>query len=327
MEFFSKVFAADTSASYLLNTACFSVEVTPLDIGNYLSTVEVAEIAPLTLALVNNRSCIVARSGDAQTQPAARRYSISYVVDGEIMIAHNMGTSALKRGQFILMDNNHPRKMFVYKSVSLLLVCMLHEWLQRYVPVPEDVLSQVMTDPNAESGGSLFSPLLFLWESLKKGELDEFSGNIGEQVMNDIAAVYARHGTVRTRSRHTLRLAMRVRQYIEANYGDSGLSSESIAAEFKISSRYLRSLFEGGERLTQYIQRRRIEESARLLASPQHRLSSITDIAYVCGFNSSTHFARCFRSQFNETARDFRQRHLHMQEGSEPRDVQRKGMR
>lgn len=318
MQFFSKVFAADTCASYLLNTACFSVEVTPLDTDNYLSTVEVAELAPLTLALVNNRSCIVARPGDVPTQPPGRRYSISYVVDGEIMISHNMGTASLKRGQFILMDNNHPRKMFVYKSVSLLLVCMPHEWLQRYIPLPEDALSQVMTDPAAESGGSLFTPLLFLWESLKNGELDEFSGNIGEQVMSDIAAVYARQGTVRPRSRHTLRLAMRIRQYIEANYGNSALSSESIAVEFKISSRYLRSLFEGGERLTQYIQRRRIEECARLLASPQHRLSSITDIAYVCGFNSSTHFARCFRAQFNETARDFRQRHLHMQKDNGP---------
>lgn len=318
MQFFSKVFAAETSASYLLNTACFSVEVTPLDTGNYLSTVEVAELAPLTLALVNNRSCVVSRQGDGVTHPDARRYSISYVLDGEIMIAHNMGTSALKRGQFILMDNNHPRKMFVYKSVSLLLVCMSHASLLRYIPVPEDVLAQVMTDPNSGSGSSLFTPLLFLWESLKKGELEEFSINICEQVMDDIGAVYAQHGTVRPRSRHTLRLAMRIRQYIEANYGDSTLSSESIAAEFKISSRYLRSLFEGGERLTQFIQRRRIEESARLLASPQHSYSSITDIAYVCGFNSSTHFARCFRSQFNETARDFRQRHLHMQKGSAP---------
>jgi AraC family transcriptional activator of tynA and feaB len=316
MEFFSKVFAAENSASYLLSTACFSVEVNPLDKENYVAAVDVAELGPLSLALVHNRSCIVVRKGEESLHPDARRYSIAYVVDGEIMIAHNLGTAALKRGQFILMDNSHPRKMFIYKSVRLLLVCVPHALLQRHIPVPEEVLGQVMTDSLRGGASSLFAPLLSLWEPLKKGELEEFSTSIGDEILNDIGAVYAREGTARQRSRHALRLAMRVRQYIEANYGDATLSSEAIASEFKISSRYLRSLFQGGERLSQFIQRRRIEESARLLASPQHGFSSITDIAYLCGFNSSTHFARCFRSQFNETAREFRQRHLKMQKNN-----------
>jgi AraC-like DNA-binding protein len=212
------------------------------------------------------------------------------------------------------MDNNQPRKMFVYKSVRLLLVCVAHELLQRFIPAPEEVLAQVMTDPSGEGGQSLFASLLALWEPLTKGELADFSPGIGEQVLQDIGTVFASQGIARSRSRHALRLSLRVRQYIEANFGDSSLTSEAIASEFKISSRYLRSLFQGGERLTQHIQRRRIEESARLLTSPQHRFASITDIAYKCGFNSSTHFARCFRSQFHETARDFRQRHLQMQQ-------------
>ncbi len=42
MEFFSKVFVAENSASYLLSTACFSVEVNPLDKDNYVAAVDVA---------------------------------------------------------------------------------------------------------------------------------------------------------------------------------------------------------------------------------------------------------------------------------------------
>ena len=69
-------------------------------------------------------------------------------------------------------------------------------------------------------------------------------------------------------------------------------------------------LFAGGERLPLYIQRRRIEESAHLLADGPHLAASITEIAYLCGFKNSAHFSRCFRSHFHETARDFRRRHL-----------------
>lgn len=313
MQFFSNVFSTETNSSYSLSTACFSVEVNPLDRDNYLSSVEVAELGALTVALVHNHSCVAVRKGEEASSPAATRFSIVHVAEGEMMIAHHHGTTTLKSGQFFLLDNSRPRKMFVYKSVKLLLVCVQRTLLQRYVPVPEDVLAQVMAASRGEGEASIFAPLLSMWNHLKQGELEEFSGSIGEELLKDIGLVFAQGTTVRQRSRHAQRLAMRVREHIEANLGDSSLSAESIATEFRISSRYLRSLFQGGERLTQYIQRRRIEESARLLASPPHRAASITDIAYLCGFNSSTHFARCFRSQFEETAREFRQRHLSMQ--------------
>lgn len=318
MQFFSKVFSTETNSSYSLSTACFSVEVNPLDRDNYMSAVEVAELGALTVALVHNHSCIAIRKAEEAPSAAATRFSIMYVADGEMMIAHHHGTTTLKSGQFFLLDNTHERKMFVYKSVKLLLVCVQRSLLQRYIPVPEDVLAQVMPASRGDSEASIFAPLLALWSHLKQGELEEFSESISEELLKDISSVFAQNDSLRQRSRHTLRLTMRVREHIEANLGDSSLSSESIASQFRISSRYLRSLFQGGERLTQYIQRRRIEESARLLASPQHRASSITDIAYRCGFNSSTHFARCFRSQFEETAREFRHRHLSMQGDEAP---------
>lgn len=312
MQFFSKVFSAETSSSYSLNTACFSVDINPLDKGNYFSAVEVAELGLMTLALVQNRSAIVVRKGEVASSQAQRRYSISYVAEGEMMISHQHGTTAMKQGQFVLMDNSHTRKMFIYKSVKLLLVCVPQLVLQRYLPNIEEVLGQVMVDHASGSKASPFFSLLALWEHLKQGDLEEFSTNIGDEVLNDIAAVFVQHSARRTRSRHALQLISRIRQYIEANLADPALTAESISAEFKVSSRYLRLLFQDSERVSQYIQRRRIEESARLLCSPQHRLCSITDIAYQCGFNSSTHFARCFKAHFNESARVFRQRHLQM---------------
>lgn len=312
MQFFSKIFSAETSSSYALNTACFNVDVNPLDKGNYFSAVEVAELGLLTLALVQNRSAIVVRKGELTESQAQRRYSISYVVDGEILISHQHGTTAMRQGQFVLMDNSHARKMFVYKSVKLLLVCVPQMVLQRYLPNTEEVLGQVMMDQPVAGKQSPFLAMLSLWEHLKQGDLEEFSTTIGEEVLNDMAAVFVQHSARRSRSRHALQLIARIRQHIESKLADPDLTAEAIAAEFKVSSRYLRSLFQDSERLSQYIQRRRIEESARLLSSPQHQHSSITDIAYQCGFNSSTHFARCFKAHFNESARVFRQRHLQM---------------
>lgn len=323
MQFFSRIFSAETSASYCLNTGCFNVEVSPMVSESYRSTVDVAELGSLTLGLVHNRSSVVIRKCDESENPNAKRYSIMYVVEGELMVSSDQGTIPLKKGQCVLLDNSYSRKMFVYKSVTLLLICVSRSVLHRYIPRPEELLNHIIQEPKNQNGQSLFSPLLSLWEPLKSGDLDEFSTSIGENLLQDIAHAYSGYSALHNKSRNALRLMTRVKNHVDANLGNADINSNSIAAEFKISSRYLRSLFQGGEKLSHYIQRRRIEESAKLLASPQHRATSITEIAYQCGFNSSTHFSRCFRSHFNETARDFRHRHLQMEVDTQGRPTKK----
>ncbi|WP_073955207.1 AraC family transcriptional regulator [Thalassospira sp. TSL5-1] len=46
-------------------------------------------------------------------------------------------------------------------------------------------------------------------------------------------------------------------------------------------------------------------EQARILLGRDHQ--SITDIAYFCGFSSSSHFGSCFRARFGQTPQQFRQ--------------------
>ena len=174
------------------------------------------------------------------------------------------------------------------------------------------MLNQVINEPLNEHGRPIFSPILYLWEHLKQGQLQEFSTSIGDEFLKDISTAYARFNAAGLRSKHTQRLFCRIKNYIEQNLQNPQLTAEVVASEFNISPRYLRSLFQGGEKLTHYIQRRRIENSAELLISPQHHGTSITEIAYLCGFNSSTNFCRTFRSIFKETASEFRHRHLNM---------------
>ena len=317
MHLFSKVFSAQTSSSYTLNTACFNVDITPMDKENYYSTVDVAELGNLTLGLVHNRSSVVCRKHDECGNPESKRFTIAYAVNGELTLSLARGAMALKKGEFVLIDNSEPRKMFVYNSVTLLLICVTQAVLQKYITDPEGASGQILQEPVSENGTPLFAPLLSLWEHLKSGELEDFYTSIGEELLQEVGVAFAKCGTLRNRSRHHQRLVQRIRKYIESNLGDCDLSIESVAAEFQISSRYLRSLFQDSEKLSSYILRRRIEESAKLLTSPLFHSSSITEIAHLCGFNSSSHFARCFRAHYKESARDFRQRHLRM-EGAAP---------
>ncbi|THF57797.1 helix-turn-helix domain-containing protein [Ollibium composti] len=103
-------------------------------------------------------------------------------------------------------------------------------------------------------------------------------------------------------------LRERIVAYIDANLGRSTLSAEDIARHMGCSRRYLHRAFEGEDMtLERLIWDRRLERSREDLLSPDRRGASISEIAFACGFNSSAHFSRAFKSKFGTAPRDLRE--------------------
>jgi AraC family transcriptional regulator len=89
--------------------------------------------------------------------------------------------------------------------------------------------------------------------------------------------------------------------YIDRNIsGNLELASVAQAAGF--SSYHFHRIFSAmvGENLQDYITRLRLEKAANLLE--KSRMISITEIAYTCGFSSSSAFSRTFKKYFGITA-------------------------
>ena len=80
-----------------------------------------------------------------------------------------------------------------------------------------------------------------------------------------------------------------------------------ISDELDISVRYLHWLFkQTDETVTQFLTRKRIELSQLLLVSSSKSAFNITEIAFMCGFNDSTHFSRRFKQQVGISPSAFR---------------------
>src|SRR5690606_10928541 len=255
---------------------------------------------------------VVKRRNDASAANIALRYSLLVAIDGDMMISHHLGMSELKSGEFILMDNLHPRTLFVYNQVSLLIISIPEQVLQRYIPMPQDVEAQkmVIASENGAVKLSLFEQVLSLWEPIKKGLLREFAPVISDNLLSSLALVYSRHFMLeRTRS---ARRIIQVRQMIEEQLNNPELTVELLAKNLGISSRYLRGLFASSEKLSHYILRRRLEESANQLGNALHQNVSITSIAFQCGFNNAAHFSRAFKKHFALTPREYRRLNLHV---------------
>ncbi len=97
----------------------------------------------------------------------------------------------------------------------------------------------------------------------------------------------------------------RVLDYIDSHLGEE-LSLEKLAEIAHFSPYHFHRLFSGmmGETLNRYIQRLRIERAAaKLVSNPK---SSITDVAFDCGFSGSAAFARVFKEFFGVSASEWR---------------------
>ena len=77
------------------------------------------------------------------------------------------------------------------------------------------------------------------------------------------------------------------------------LASDEIAHRLGVSVRLLQKVFaERGETVMSRLWDERVSRAARLMSAPEATDRSITDIAFACGFNDSSHFGRVFAARF-----------------------------
>jgi AraC-like DNA-binding protein len=102
-------------------------------------------------------------------------------------------------------------------------------------------------------------------------------------------------------SSHTDKLFTRVRRIIKNRFTDPDIGPCEVAAEARISLRYLQKLFTSrGATCSHYIQSLRLDYAAQLVRrrASLKTFQPLSEIAYTCGFGDYTHFARAFRRRF-----------------------------
>ena len=102
-------------------------------------------------------------------------------------------------------------------------------------------------------------------------------------------------------SRQTNKLFLRICGLIKDRFGDPDFGPQEVAAEARISLRYLQKLFtQHGSTCSEFIYSLRLDHAARLL--DRRELLSVSEplseIAYACGFRDYAHFSRKFRRRF-----------------------------
>jgi AraC-like DNA-binding protein len=99
----------------------------------------------------------------------------------------------------------------------------------------------------------------------------------------------------------------RLRQAVESQMPDPGLSLRQLADSEGVTPRYVQKLFgANGETFSGYLRMRRLERCRQDLTSPQHVTRSIPEIYNRWGFKGATQFGRAFRKRFGASPRQMR---------------------
>lgn len=113
------------------------------------------------------------------------------------------------------------------------------------------------------------------------------------------------------KSNLTLFHMARIKQYVFDNLNDPELSVQKVSQSLRISPAHIHRLFKMEEQtLSAWIWTRRLLACKLALQNPAKSHLTISQIAYSCGFNSSSHFSRVFRTKFGITASEWRENKL-----------------
>jgi AraC-like DNA-binding protein len=212
----------------------------------------------------------------------------------------------LRGGDFTLCDTSRPYEVLSERACRMLVVAIPRTLLLRYVACPDELTAVAM--PASESMNGLVSDYLRnLWARFPQGAPLPDAWQVCQATMSLIGGAYEHLPRGRTAKRTAASAhRMRIRSHIEKYLTDPDLTPTSVARDCQINLRYLHRLYAAEEEtLARYILRRRLEESARALSSPQ-RSRSITEIAFAYGFKSATHFGRAFRDRYRVTPSNYR---------------------
>jgi len=217
----------------------------------------------------------------------------------------------LRPGDFTLCDLTRPWVCRCDGPCNLLVVGIPRLLLLRYVAFPEELTAVAMSSRDSMNG--LVSDYLHtLWGRFPQGLPLSDAWQVCQATMNLVGGAYERLAQDwSTRRSAASAHRARIRCYIEKHLTDPDLTPASIASSCQINVRYMHRLQAlENETLARYILRRRLEECARALAAPLQR-RSVTEIAFLYGFKSATHFGRAFRDRYGVTPGKYAGRTFH----------------
>jgi AraC family transcriptional activator of tynA and feaB len=224
-------------------------------------------------------------------------YSIIFQLTGRSAVDQSDTLHELATGDLTLFDP--VRQTTVFNQAGIIHHMALH--LPR-----RELVAHLGFEPKGplHRGGTVANRLLLqlMTEALQaSGPSDALPEAQMRLVMYDLLAALFTPPEGEPVSAYTDKLFTRICSIVRARLADPELTPSTVAAEARISIRYLQKLFSArGTTCGHYIHSLRLDQASRLLQRRSLSRSGepLGEIAFACGFLDYAHFSRKFRERF-----------------------------
>jgi len=279
----------------------------PVDLATFAASLTRTQIGALRISEVQSHPATILHTRSQVARTSHSSYFLVLQLEGTSLNRQRERDAYLQPGDFTLCCSMSPYEMVLPSTGRRLVMGMSEGLLRRHLASPDGVVGVLMCG-NRGMSGLLSDFIRNLW-ACRHDDLDpSITMRMSYTVLDLIAAAYS---TIpQARAEHSSLVSAhraRILSYIEAHLREADLSPTRIAQACRITTRYLHHLFcDDTETVTQFIQRRRLEECARVLIATPVNTRLVTEIAFDYGFNSLTHFGRVFRNQYGLTPSEYR---------------------
>ncbi|RZA13390.1 MAG: helix-turn-helix domain-containing protein [Proteobacteria bacterium] len=292
----------------LYATRMSKCQFTPDDTDKFDAELRITQLGPVKIARHTIDRCSVERRRSDIVTGAPRLYNFLLQAEGVGTFYQCGKESELTPGDFVLCDTGLPHYFKTDGPAVNIMVRVPPKILNAYLPTPEQFCGQHLGRATGLTG-----TVAAMVRELSSGQgqrcspLDE--DRVARYLLEMISMSYTMGCDAQGGDASAIAWQRRkdVVQFIEDNLRDPDLSPALIATSLRVSPRYLRTVFApGGEKMSAYILRRRLEECARQMCNPAWNAHTLTEIAFSWGFNSAAHFTRTFHERYSVAPREFR---------------------
>jgi AraC family transcriptional regulator, positive regulator of tynA and feaB len=293
----------------LVSKNLLSVRIDCTTNGPFFGNLRSCEIGSSKLLYVNSTSQCVARTEQRVSHDRKDLYLLNYLHSGHGRITQHGNFQDLGAGDFFFHDSASTGTLELMSDFSMITLSLSRARIDRHFANAQ-YLCALPLSTTASAAGRVAADLLQSVAMNCQHMTGETLDGVVESLVRLVAVAYGVPSAPRVSTCQSAFL-MRLRDYILVHLADEALSPKSIAADHKISSRYLSKLFEAeGTTVSRWIWMQRLEAARRTLCRPEFANLKINEVAYRCGFNDMSHFSFSFRKRFGSTPREYRSRTL-----------------
>jgi AraC-like DNA-binding protein len=290
----------------LLSRHVRPMRIEPGGEGALRGEIEARPVGGLRIARVSGVGINALHTRAQVARGDGRLYGVCVSLEGEARITRRSETIALGPGDIFITDSRQEFALDLVQPWRHLLITVPTGWLDSRVSRPERLAGAVLgTHPL----GRLWSRHLAAGFALAHELSSAAALLFARQSLDLLVQLLDEAHRDGPAAAETVRAAVLTAagRVIARRFGEPNLTPASIARDVGVSSRTLERAFAAqGETVMRRVFEERLRQAARHLRSPDSAHRSITDIAFACGFNDSSHFGRLFVRTMHVTPSQWR---------------------